>query len=308
LIAFWRIFLPETEAFLNVKRAREAIAHAGNQMISIDVVPLTTIVFYLDKSGKSSPMRTFLRTIRPALIDHWPILIYLVLMMTGFNFLSHGSQDLYPTFLASTLQFSHGLVTVTTVVANIGALIGGMTVGYFSSFFGRRLSILVVLIVGAVLIPAYLLPQGTTIMAGAFFQQMCVQGVWGVVPIHLIELSPVQFRSFVVGTAYQIGNLISSASSTIEATAGQHFPKQTSSTDSTHSEQYDYGKVMAIFLASVYVYLFVIIFLGPEKRNIDEASTTTTTEKTNVDQKETNNDIPLEDSSPFDYTKNTNNV
>ena len=123
-------------------------------------------------------MRTFLRTIRPALAKHWSILIYLVLMMAGFNFLSHGSQDLYPTFLASTLQFSSTSVTIATVVANIGAIIGGMTVGYFSTFFGRRLSMLVVLIIGGLLIPAYVLPQDHSIMAGAFFQQMCVQGVW----------------------------------------------------------------------------------------------------------------------------------
>jgi len=254
-------------------------------------------------------MRTFLRTIRPALINHWPMLIYLVLMMAGFNFLSHGSQDLYPTFLGSTLQFSHTLVTVTTVVGNCGAILGGMSVGYLSSFFGRRLSILVVLIIGALLIPAYVLPNGKNIMAGAFFQQMCVQGVWGVVPIHLMELSPVQFRSFVVGTAYQLGNLISAASSTIEATAGQHFPKAPSnSTSSTQQDQYEYGTVMAIFLSCVYVYLFIIILLGPEKRNIDEA-TTNNNNKTDDDNKETSNDIPLKESSPSsDRSKTVKNV
>ncbi len=273
------------------------------KIISIHIVTLNT----LDKSNKPpSSMKIFLRTIRPALVQHWPMLIYLVLMMTGFNFLSHGSQDLYPTFLASTLQFSHGLVTVTTIVSNCGAIIGGMSVGYLSSFFGRRLSILVVLIIGALLIPAYVLPQGKDIMAGAFFQQMCVQGVWGVVPIHLIELSPAQFRSFVVGTAYQLGNLISSASSTIEATAGQHFPKNTLSTNSTSIQQYDYGKVMAIFLSCVYAYLFIIILLGPEKRNIDEATTTTTNNKN--DDHETYNDIELDESSASDCPKTTKDV
>ena len=238
-------------------------------------------------------MRTFLRTIRPALVNHWLMLIYLVLMMAGFNFLSHGSQDLYPTFLSSTLQFSHTLVTITTIVANCGAILGGITVGYFSSFFGRRLSILVVLIIGAVLIPAYVLPQDRSIMAGAFFQQMCVQGVWGVVPIHLIELSPADFRSFVVGTAYQLGNLISAASSTIEANAGQHFPKKSAVPSAEHEQQYDYSKVIAIFLASVYIYLFLIILLGPEKRNCDE-TTATDPDKTNDTSSapdETNNSI-----------------
>lgn len=206
-------------------------------------------------------------------------------MMAGFNFLSHGSQDLYPTFLASQLLFSHGLVTVTTVVANCGALVGGTTIGYFSSFFGRRLSIIVVLIVGAALIPAYLLPRNAAIMAGAFFQQMCVQGAWGVVPIHLMELSPAQFRSFVVGTSYQLGNLISSASSTIEATAGQHFPLP-SSNHSTDKHIFDYGKVMAIFLASTYGYLLLIILLGPEKSNTDEVSHSEATQTVDI---ETNN-------------------
>ncbi|CAF0738394.1 unnamed protein product [Adineta ricciae] len=253
LIALWRVFLPETEAFLNVKRTRE-------MNTSTD-----------ETKTMCSSIQAFLQTIRLTLVQHWPMLIYMVLMMTGFNFLSHGSQDLYPTFLASTLDFSHTLVTITTIVANCGALLGGMTVGYFSSFFGRRLSILVVLFIGALLIPAYVLPNDRNIMAGAFFQQMCVQGVWGVVPIHLMELSPVNFRSFVVGTAYQLGNLISSASSTIEAKAGQSFPKKSLSGHSTNHEQYDYAKVMAIFLSAVYIYLFIIILFGPEKRNIDEA-------------------------------------
>ena len=260
----------------------------------------------LDKTDKApSSMRTFLRTIRPALIHHWPILIYLVLMMSGFNFLSHGSQDLYPTFLASSLQFSHNLVTITTVVANCGAILGGMTVGYFSSFFGRRLSILVVLIIGALLIPAYVLPQDSKIMAGAFFQQLCVQGVWGVVPIHLMELSPVQFRSFVVGTAYQLGNLISAASSTIEAKAGESFPKKSLNTQSSHTEQFDYGKVMAIFLSCVYGYLFIVILLGPEKRNIDEA---TTANNIHNDYDKSINDIPLEDLATSDELKTTKDV
>ena len=215
-------------------------------------------------------MKAFLRTIRPALVQYWPIMIYMVLMMAGFNFLSHGSQDLYPTFLESSLHFSKTKVTITTVVSNCGAIIGGMSVGYFSSFFGRRLSILVVLIVGACLIPAYLLPHDEKILAGAFFQQMCVQGVWGVVPIHLMELSPAQFRSFVVGTAYQFGNLISSASSTIEAKAGEYFPITNPNHSSNEEKSFDYGKVMAVFLAVVYVYLFLVILFGPEKRNVDE--------------------------------------
>ncbi|CAF1491739.1 unnamed protein product [Rotaria magnacalcarata] len=283
LVALWRIFLPETQTFLRVKEARAA----GT---SVDGV-----------NHDVSAMRAFIDSIRPTLVHHWPTLIYLVLMMAGFNFLSHGSQDLYPTFLGSQLMFSHGLVTIATVVANCGAIVGGTLIGYFSSFFGRRLSILVVLIVGAALIPAYLLPKDASIMAGAFFQQLCVQGAWGVVPIHLMELAPMQFRSFAVGTSYQLGNLISSASSTIEATVGQRFPLHTSnSTSGNH--QFDYGKVMAIFLACTYSYLFVIILFGPEKRN---SNNLTETDAKNVDDSVKENNLPPELLQIHEYTETT---
>ncbi|CAF1451143.1 unnamed protein product [Adineta ricciae] len=245
----------ETETFTRVKAERVAKALENK------------------KDSKVSSVRAFLSGIRPALAEHWATLIYLVLMMAGFNFLSHGSQDLYPTFLSSQLGFSPTYVTVTTVVANCGAILGGSVVGYFSNCFGRRLSILAVLIIGAALIPAYTLPRTKSIMAGAFFEQLCVQGAWGVVPIHLMELAPVNFRSFVVGTSYQLGNLISSASSTIEATVGEKFPLSTSSSSSTH-KQYDYGKVIALFLGATYAYLLIIIFLGPEKRNMEQEKVT----------------------------------
>ncbi|CAF1121047.1 unnamed protein product [Rotaria sp. Silwood1] len=255
LAAAWRSFLPETQAFLRMKQMRKAhrVTNGTHQEVST--------------------VAAFIKSIRPALVNHWATLIYLVLMMAGFNFLAHGSQDLYPTFLASQLRFSPGYITAITMISSCGSLVGGTLIGYFSSFFGRRLSIIVVLIAGAALIPAYLLPRDKTIMIGAFFEQMCVQGAWGVVPIHLMELTPLQIRAFAVGTSYQLGNLISSASATIEATAGQYFPLPTSD-KSSDKHQYDYGKVMAIFLAFTYAFLFIIILLGPEKRNTDEVEKT----------------------------------
>ncbi len=98
-------------------------------------------------------------------------------------------------------------------------------------------------------------------MAAAFFEQFCVQGAWGVIPIHLMELSPGSFRTFVVGTSYQLGNLISSASSTIEATIGERFPLPPKG----KTPRYKYGLVICIFMACVYVYVIILTFLGPEK-------------------------------------------
>lgn len=102
---------------------------------------------------------------------------------------------------------------------------------------------------GALLYPYGFLTD-ERIMAVAFFEQFAVQGAWGVIPIHLMELSPASFRTFVVGTSYQLGNLISSASSTIEATAGERFPLPPTATG---VKRYVYGKVIAIFMGCVFV-------------------------------------------------------
>ena len=103
-------------------------------------------------------------------------------------------------------------------------MLGGTLVGYGSQILGRRASIIGVCVVGGALVYPYTHTRGGLIMAAAFWEQFMVQGAWGVVPIHLLELSPPGMRTVVVGTSYQLGNLISSASSTIEATIGGRFP------------------------------------------------------------------------------------
>lgn len=175
--------------------------------------------------------------------------------------MSHGSQDLYPTMLTNQYQFSATDVTITQVVANLGAMTGGTVIGYCSQIFGRRISIICICIVGGALLYPYTFVSNHGIIAAAFFQQFCVQGAWGVIPIHLMELSPGAFRTFVVGTAYQLGNLVSSASSTIESTIGERFPL---SPTATGTKRYDYGTVICIFMGCVYAYVILLTFLGPE--------------------------------------------
>jgi len=109
-------------------------------------------------------------------------------------------------------------------------------------------------------------------MAAAFFEQAMVQGAWGVIPIHLTEMAPGSLRSFVVGTSYQLGNLVSSASSTIEATIGERFPlPQDDIAKRAETKRYKYGLVICIFMGCVYAYVILITFLGPEYlgRNLD---------------------------------------
>ncbi|KAK4919948.1 Carboxylic acid transporter, partial [Elasticomyces elasticus] len=159
------------------------------------------------------------------------------------------------------------------VVANLGAMTGGTVVGYFSQTFGRRLSIICICVVGAALLYPYTFTSSKAVIAAAFFEQFCVQGAWGVIPIHLMELSPGSIRTFVVGTSYQLGNLVSSASSTIEATAGEQFPLPPLHSKGKPVKRYEYGKVICIFLACVYAYVILLTFIGPEKlgRKLDVA-------------------------------------
>lgn len=121
-------------------------------------------------------------------------------------------------------------------------------------------------LLGAALLYPYIFIHTKAIIAAAFFQQFSIQGACGVVPIHLMELSPAAIRTFVVGKSYQLGNLASSASSTIEATIGQRFPLvPLVNSDGNNISRYDYGKVICIFAASAYAFLFIIVIIGPEQ-------------------------------------------
>jgi SHS family lactate transporter-like MFS transporter len=120
---------------------------------------------------------------------------------------------------------------------------GGTVVGWASQIFGRRFSIIFISIIGGALLYPYTFVSSSAINAAAFFEQFCVQGAWGVIPIHLVELSPGSFRTFIVGTSYQLGNLVSSASSTIESTIGERFPL---SPLPSGTARYKYGLVICI--------------------------------------------------------------
>jgi SHS family lactate transporter-like MFS transporter len=224
LLIIWRLFLPETNAFIERQQVREL---------------------------GSSVDQVFLREGKVALKRHWLLFIYMVLLMAGFNFMSHGSQDLYPTLLTEQYEFSDNAKTVIQVVANLGAITGGTIVGYVSQSFGRRLSIIVVAVLGGALLYPYTFTSTESVIAAAFFEQFCVQGAWGVIPIHLMEMSPGSFRTFVVGVSYQLGNLASAASSTIEATVGQRFPLPPKMIDGTMVDRFDYGKVICMFLQAI---------------------------------------------------------
>lgn len=209
--------------------------------------------------------QNFWKGIKMTFRTYWLMFAYLVVLMGGMNFMSHGSQDLYPTMLKKQLGFSEDRSTVTNCVANFGAMAGGIIIGHASSFFGRRLCIMVSCVIGGALIYPWAFVTNNGVNAGVFFLQFFVQGAWGVIPIHLTELSPPVLRSSMVGVAYQLGNLASSASSTIEATIGATFPLLDEE-GNPRPGVYNYSLVMAILMGCVFFFVLWVTFLGPENR------------------------------------------
>jgi SHS family lactate transporter-like MFS transporter len=148
--------------------------------------------------------------------------LYAVLLMTAFNFFSHGTQDLYPAFLRLQHHFAPQTVGLIAIVYNVGAMLGGLTFGALSERIGRRRGIVIATLSALFIIPLW--AYGTTpimLAIGAFFMQFAVQGAWGIVPAHLNELSPHDVRGTFPGFAYQTGNLLASANATLQASIAE---------------------------------------------------------------------------------------
>jgi SHS family lactate transporter-like MFS transporter len=150
--------------------------------------------------------------------SHVGIFIFMVMLMFAFNSFSHGTQDLYPTFLQKNLQFTPKTVSFIAIVYNIGALLGGIFFGTWSERIGRRRAIVIAALLAIPMIPLWTYSHSVPMLAlGGFLMQFMVQGAWGVIPAHLNELSPPGVRGTLPGFAYQVGNLFSSRNSVIQA-------------------------------------------------------------------------------------------
>jgi len=185
-----------------------------------------------------------------------PTFIFLVLLMTCFNAFSHGTQDLYPTFLEKDHGFSPTLTGTIGIIYNIGALLGGVLFGALSERFGRKRTIISAALLALPVIPLYALGHSLFMIAtGAFLMQFMVQGAWGVVPAYLSELSPGPARATFPGLAYQLGNLITSRNSVIQARAAERFG--------------GYGKVLAVTVLLVAGCLALVTSFGRESRGTE---------------------------------------
>jgi MFS transporter, SHS family, lactate transporter len=186
---------------------------------------------------------------------HRKLFLYLLALMTMMNFVSHGTQDMYPTFLKVQRGFSPQMTALISIIANFGALAGGICVGLLSDRFGRRRSMVASLLLGVCVIPLWVFsPTTGMLMLGAFLIQFMVQGAWGIIPAHITELSPDSVRGFLPGFAYQCGVLIAGSVAYLEA---------------VFAKRMNYSNAMAATAVTVFLLCSIVIALGKEKRGIE---------------------------------------
>jgi SHS family lactate transporter-like MFS transporter len=188
--------------------------------------------------------------------------LFLILLMFAFNSFSHGTQDLYPTFLQKNHGFSPGTVGAIAIIYNIGALLGGITFGSWSERMGRRRAIMIATLLAIPVIPLWAYSHTAPMLAlGGFLMQFMVQGAWGVIPAHLNELSPPAVRATFPGLAYQLGNLLASRNSVIQAKfAEQNYGG-------------NFAPVLAWTVVLVATLVVVISLIGKEIKGADLSTT-----------------------------------
>jgi MFS transporter, SHS family, lactate transporter len=243
-IAFWRIF-----------------PHWGwRPMFFIGGLPALLVVFIRLKVKESEAWKAEAAA-RASWRDYWRAVaangkrfLYLVMLISVLAFMSHGTQDLYPTFLQQQRRFSTQATAIINVISMLGAIVGGLLVGLYSDRYGRRRAMVTSALLALLLIPAWVFaPTMVWIAVGAFGMQFMVQGAWGVVPAHTNELSPGPLRGFFPGLAYQLGVLIAAGSATIEAALSRHFT---------------YAQAMGGFAALSFVIGAIVIAAGPEAHRV----------------------------------------
>lgn len=190
---------------------------------------------------------------------HWVLFIYVILLMTAFNAMSHGTQDMYQTFLGEQRGYDVTQKATTGIVYAVGAICGGTVVGHLSQKWGRRRSIILTAMFGIVLIPLWVFPPGFALLViGGFAMQFMVQGAWGIVPVHLNELSPDAVRGTFPGFAYQLGNLFAANTAVVEARLADHFRDA--------NGHPDYAKALALFALVIFSILILLAAIGREER------------------------------------------
>ena len=230
-------------------------------MFFVGIIPALLVLYVRSHVPESPAYQVMEKRERVGLFKtiahNWKLSVYAIVLMTCFNFFSHGSQDLYPTFLREQHHFDPHTVSFITIVLNIGAMVGGLMFGRFSEKIGRRRAIFIAALLALPFI--YVWAFSTTIgmlALGAFLMQISVQGAWGVIPVYLNEISPDEIRATFPGLVYQLGNLFASVNAVWQAKIAV-------------ANGGNYSIALATIAGTVAVIIAAIILFGPERRGID---------------------------------------
>src|SRR2546423_952072 len=191
--------------------------------------------------------------------QHGTLFVYAALLMTAFNYMSHGTQDLYATYLQKQRGFNPNQTSQIAIIYAFGMICGGTIVGHLSQRWGRRRVIILAALCGMFLIPLWIFaPTTASLVLGGFSIQFMVQGAWGVVPVHLNELSPREFRGTFPGLAYQMGNFAAAYAAQQQAWLAEHFRRP--------NGEPNYALTMALVEAIVFIAIIVLAAIGREER------------------------------------------
>ena len=227
-------------------------------MFLLSVLPALIVLFIRSHVPESPAFVEAQKGPKPGLWEtlnaNWGLVIYSVVLMMCFNFFSHGTQDLYPTFLQKQHQFDSTTVSWINIVANLGAIVGGLTFGSLSERIGRVNAITIASLIALPAIPLWAFSSTPILLAlGAFVMQISVQGAWGVIPAHLNELSPGPVRATLPAFVYQAGNFLASYNGPFQAKLAE-------------SPGNSYGYALALVAGIVAVAIIVVIRFSPERR------------------------------------------
>ncbi|MBB3542027.1 SHS family lactate transporter-like MFS transporter [Rhizobium sp. BK176] len=219
------------------------------------------LVLYIRRSVEESPaflkrQKQGRRPFHTVLRENVPLFLWSVLLMTAFNFFSHGTQDLYPTFLETQRNYDSYTTGAIAIVYNIGAICGGLFFGALSQRIGRKKAIVIASLIAVPVAPLWVYAPGPVLLAiGAFLMQFFVQGAWGIVPVHLNELSPDEVRGTFPGFAYQLGNLLASGNATLQAGLAERWDG-------------DYAYALLMVAAVVAIVVALLAGFGYEKKDV----------------------------------------
>jgi SHS family lactate transporter-like MFS transporter len=231
-------------------------------MFMVGVAPALLVV-YIRSNVKESPAWETMAANkdRPGLlktfVSDWKLSLYAILLMTAFNFFSHGTQDMYPNFLREQHKFDPHTVSMILIVLNIGAIVGGLSFGTISEKIGRRKAILIAALIALPVLPIWATSVDPMMLAlGAFLMQISVQGAWGVIPVHLNEISPDAVRATFPGLVYQLGNLLASVNGPAQARAAE-------------ANGGDYSQPLMFVAAGASIVIATLIMFSRERRGIN---------------------------------------